>query len=93
MNGYADNIDAGSYTPESLNRVLRARAEAWRYDPEMERAAEVFARGENLPSAVRMSLGYYRDGKKAAAAMGRDVSAPATADNLSAAYSSLNKGA
>jgi hypothetical protein len=92
VNGYADNIDAGSFTPEALSRVLRGRAEAWRYDPEMERAAEQASRGESLSAGTLMALGYYRDGKKAAAAMGRDVSAPATDDSLSGAYSSLNDG-
>ncbi|GGW18659.1 MULTISPECIES: hypothetical protein [Streptomyces] len=87
-----DNIDPSS-NPDGIERVLRARADAFRYDPEMENAAELAAKGEQLTPSLRMALGYYSDAKKAAGAAGREISAPATADNLSAAYSSLNKGA
>ncbi|MFI9252475.1 hypothetical protein [Streptomyces sp. NPDC053069] len=87
-----DNIDPGS-NPDGIERVLRARAEAFRYSSEMEKAAEQATKGEQLAPSLRMALGYYSDAKKAAGAAGRDVSAPVAADNLSAAYNSLNKGA
>ncbi|MFD5191336.1 hypothetical protein ACFWMU_24880 [Streptomyces sp. NPDC058357] len=83
----------GELAPATLERVLRARAESWQHNGEMEKAAELAAKGAQLSPSARMALGYYSDGKKAATAAGRDVSDPAAstegADKLAAAYSAI----
>ncbi|MGV9322462.1 hypothetical protein [Streptomyces sp. NPDC003660] len=86
-----DNLDVAS-NPENIESVLRDRADAFRYNEHMEKAAEMEAKGESLSSSLRMSLGYYKDAKKAATAAGRDVSDPAPAqsgDRLANAYKNL----
>ncbi|MEV4338770.1 hypothetical protein [Streptomyces sp. NPDC049590] len=88
-----DNLDTSGLTQNSLERVLRSRAESWQHSAEMEKAAELVANGEQLSPSARMALGYYKDAKKAAAATGRDVSAPANShggDKLTAAYRTLS---
>jgi hypothetical protein len=78
-----------------LERVLRDRANYWQRNEEMENAAELAAKGEQLSATARMALGYYSVAKKAATAAGRDVSDPATsseaADKLAAAYDAISR--
>ena len=86
-----DHIDSGM-SDESLASILRARADAWSYSEEQENAAKLAASGEHLTPGARMSLGFYTDGKRAAAATGRDVSGPANStsgDRIAAAYENL----
>ncbi|WP_328561808.1 hypothetical protein [Streptomyces coelicoflavus] len=74
-----------------MERALRARAETWQYNREMEKAAALDAAGGTLSNSVRLALGYYRDGKNAAQAAGRDVSGSGDiGDSLAAAYRSLS---
>ncbi|MFE9877984.1 hypothetical protein [Streptomyces sp. NPDC005784] len=79
-------------TDQTLARVLRDRAEAWNYSAELEKAAELSASGGQLSPNTRMSLSFYENGKRAAAALGRDVSDPFNsrgADRIAAAYDNL----
>ncbi|MCT9108310.1 hypothetical protein N4G69_22195 [Streptomyces mirabilis] len=89
-----DNLDT-DHTAESIERVLRARAANFRYIPELESAAELAAKGEELSPSLRMSLGYYSDAKRAADASGMDVSDPApvrSGNRLANAYNNLANG-
>jgi hypothetical protein len=79
---------------ENIVRVLRDRANNFRYDPELEKAGELS--GEEMSPSLRMARGYYADAKRAAAAAGRDVSDPAPAqtdDRLANAYKNLGGNA
>ncbi|MGW3739837.1 hypothetical protein ACWD62_04310 [Streptomyces sp. NPDC005146] len=75
--------------------MLRERADSWQHNGEMEKAAELAAKGEQMSPSARMALGYYSDGKKAAVAAGRDTSDPASssegADRLAAAYDAISR--
>ncbi|MEV0139349.1 hypothetical protein [Streptomyces globisporus] len=85
-----DNLDSG-LSQRAIEGALRSRADSWQYNEEMEKAAALEENGAQLSSTLRMSLGYYRTGKKAAAAAGRNVSdAEGSEDSgtLSAAYRS-----
>lgn len=86
-----DHIDSGM-TDAAIASILRARAESWNYSTAMENAAVLASSGGSLSPESRMALGYYQDGKKAAAASGRDVSGPADStggDRIAAAYKNL----
>lgn len=84
-----DNINP-DVNARGIERILRDRADAWRYSAELEKAAQLAADGGEMTPSARMALSYYQDGKMAAAAAGRDVSRPVADDNLSAAYGSLS---
>jgi hypothetical protein len=62
---------------DQVGRQDAMRAESWQHSPEMEEATRLkrdhpraFAA---LPAVVKMSLGLYAEGKRAAEAAGRDV--------------------
>lgn len=58
-------------------RRVRELAEMWRFDPTMERLAQLVEQGTHdamISPAMRMSLGFYKQAKAAAKAAGRDVS-------------------
>ncbi|MGV9941229.1 hypothetical protein [Streptomyces sp. NPDC003401] len=85
-----DNLDT-DLSPKAIEGVLRARADSFRYDAEMEKAGELDS--EQLSPALRMARAYYEDAKRAAIAAGKDVSDPVPAqsgDRLAAAYRSLS---
>ncbi|MFI9152842.1 hypothetical protein [Streptomyces sp. NPDC053367] len=87
-----DHIDSGM-SDETIASVLRSRAESWNYSAEMENAAKLAANGGHLSPETRLALGFYTEGRKAAAASGRDVTGPANStgeDRIAAAYRSLS---
>ncbi|MET7976716.1 hypothetical protein ABZW44_27460 [Streptomyces mirabilis] len=89
-----DNLDT-DHNPESIERVLRDRAATFHYSSDMEAAAGMAAKGEELSPSLRMALGYYSDARKAADASGRDVSDPnpaQTGNRLADAYANLANG-
>ncbi|MFD6250502.1 hypothetical protein [Streptomyces roseolus] len=73
---YQDNLDAESYTPESLEQTLRSRADAWNFSGQAEAAISYAAQGGNVTPEMRMSMGYYQTGKRAAEAACRDIADP-----------------
>ena len=73
---YSEN-EPSNLAADQAARQDAMRAESWQHSPEMEEATrlkrdhpQAFAA---LPAVVKMSLGLYAEGKRAAEAAGRDV--------------------
>ncbi|MFH8715164.1 hypothetical protein [Streptomyces zaomyceticus] len=92
---YQDDLDVNGYTPASLEQTLRSRADVWNFDHQAETAISYTAQGGHVSPEMRMSMGYYQAGKKAAEAAGRDVADPnAPQDDtgkLAAAYRAISQ--
>ncbi|MFD8974650.1 hypothetical protein [Streptomyces sp. NPDC059593] len=90
-----DDLNISDVTPGTLERTLRSRADAWSYSSETENAVAHSASSGHLSPEMRMAAGYYVNGKKAAAAAGRDVTDPDApkddAHKLTAAYRALSQ--
>ncbi|MGW0793960.1 hypothetical protein [Streptomyces sp. NPDC002692] len=88
-----DDLDM-TRRPEDIERILRGRADNFRFSPDLEVAADLMEKGERLSPERTMALGYYEDAKRAADASGRDVSDPVpeqTGNRLANAYNNLRE--
>jgi hypothetical protein len=76
MSNYQDDLDTNGYTTGSLEQILRSRSDIWNFDNQAETAISYAAQGGRVSPEMRMAMGYYQTGKKAAEAAGRDVTDP-----------------